>query len=215
MATEQLTLNVSRRQEQGKHAARRLRRAGQVPCILYGRHTEAMALVADSQELAAVADHPHILKLKVKGSKTYNVLLKDLQRDYLANILLHADFVAVNMKEKLHAMVPLEPHGEPIGSHHGAQLQQLVREIDVECLPQDLPERITVEVSALDVHDSISLGDLVMPEGVTPLFADPEVMAFTMLSARIAEEAEAPAEGELPVGEGVEAAAAETDAEAE
>ncbi len=207
MAGTTYALKVECRSATGSPAARRCRRAGKVPCVVYGHGVEALPLAVDAKELAALVRIPHILTLKIDDKHPdRNVLVQEVQWDYLKNVLLHVDFREIRMDEKLRTNVPLAAVGEPAGIVKGGVLDQLVFEIEVECLPADLPEKIEMDVVALDLGDQLVIGELAMPEGVNAVYSDEKQMLAHVFLPRVLveeeEEEEVPVEGEE--GEAVE-----------
>ena len=160
------------REEQGTGASRRLRRSGRVPAILYGGASEPVQLSIDHNEMLRHLEHEafysHILSIDVDG-KTENAVLKDLQRHPAKAQILHADFMRVVAGQAMRMTVPLHFVGEdtsPGIKNSGGVLDRQRNELEIECLPKNLPEYIEVDVSALDINDSIHLEELTLPEGV-------------------------------------------------
>jgi large subunit ribosomal protein L25 len=166
-------LNAELRNDMGKGASRRLRRAGQVPAILYGGAEEPQALTLDHNQLLRSLEHEafysHILSVNVGGTET-RAVLRDLQRHPSKPQIMHVDLLRVSATEKLRMYVPLHFLGEEVAPGvklgGGMVMHELV-EVEVECLPQNLPEFIEVDVSALQLNESLHLSDLRTPEGVT------------------------------------------------
>ena len=208
MANQALAAEI--RENTGKGVARKLRAAGLIPAVLYGKGKATAALSVDPEALgkalhASGAGRNTLIDLKV-GSGSHNVLLKELQRDPIGGHSLHADFFEIDLKETVEVEVPLHFIGKAPGVDFGGILDHPVREIELECLPGAIPERIEVDVSELDVGDSIHVRDLTLPAGVT-LRSDPDLSVASVVAARVVEEAAAAAvvEGEVPA-EGVEGA---------
>ena len=163
-------LNAEPRTDTGKGASRRLRHAGKVPAIMYGGNKEPESLTLNHNEvlrnLAHEAFYSHILTIKVGGAET-RAVLRDLQRHPSKPFVQHMDLMRVSESEKLRMNVPLHFIGEDVapGVKAGGMVSHEIIEVEVECLPKDLPEYIEVDVSGLDVGDSLHLSDLVMPAG--------------------------------------------------
>ncbi len=212
---EILSLEVERRAETGKTAVRRLRRMGRVPAVVYGIH-EATPLTVDPKVLEKLlstrAGSNVLIQLNVEGEKKSDrpVIVKDLQRDSMQGAILHADFLEIRMDQKIKISVPISLKGEAPGIKQGGVLSQLMRELDVECLPIAIPEEIAVDINAVNVNDVIHVRDLTLPEGVD-LLSDPEEPVLTVIIP--AEEEEEKPEEEAVVAEG-EAEAAADQAEA-
>ncbi len=165
-------LNAEPRTDKGKGASRRLRHAGKVPVIMYGGGKDPESLALSQNELLRNLEHEafysHILTVKVGGTET-QAILRDLQRHPSRPIILHMDLQRINAAEKLKTHVPLHFVGEDAapGVKAGGLVSHELTDVLVECLPKNLPEFIEVDISALDVGDSIHLSGLTVPEGVT------------------------------------------------
>jgi large subunit ribosomal protein L25 len=167
-------LNAEPRTDTGKGASRRLRHAGKVPVIMYGGGKDPESLAVTQNELLRnlqnEAFYSHILTVKAGGSET-QAILRDLQRHPSRPIILHMDLQRINASEKLKTNVPLHFLGEDTapGVKAGGLVSHDLTDVLVECLPKDLPEYIEIDISALDIGDSIHLSGLTVPEGVTLL----------------------------------------------
>ena len=169
--SEDFIVHAETRTVQGTGASRRLRRSGRVPAILYGGASEPVQLSIDHNEMLRHLEHEafysHILSIDVDG-KTENAVLKDLQRHPAKAQILHADFMRVVAGQAMRMTVPLHFVGEdtsPGIKNSGGVLDRQRNELEIECLPKNLPEYIEVDVSALDINDSIHLEELTLPEG--------------------------------------------------
>lgn len=161
------------RTDEGKGASRRLRHAGKVPAIVYGAEEAPVSLALDHNQfirhLAEEAFYAHILTLNVDGKKQ-KVVLKDLQRHPASDMkIMHADFLRIDAKHAMTMTIPLHFVGEDVapGVKAGGLVAHLMTDVEVSCLPKDLPEYIEVDVSALEMDASIHLSELVMPKGVS------------------------------------------------
>jgi large subunit ribosomal protein L25 len=200
------TLEIQVDVRDGDAKAKRLRRLGKVPGVLYGPKTQAVALQLDKKEFStrvAGLEGSHLVRFKSKcGALSEKVaLVKDMQFHPISGEVMHADFYEVDLSAKIRVHVPLHFVGKAAGVVRGGILQPVVREIEVECLPMDIPEFFNVEVSALDIGDSAHIEDLSMPEGVTALHPG----KFTLVTVVPPTVEEAPTPAAAPV-EGVEAA---------
>jgi large subunit ribosomal protein L25 len=164
-------LEASIRQDMGKGASRRLRRDKKVPAILYGGNATPVALVMDHDKVMHSLEHEafysHILTVNVDG-KSENAVLKDLQRHPFKPTILHLDLQRVSADEKLRMNVPLHFIGEDMApgvKQSGGVISHLVNDVEIACLPKDLPEYIEVDVSALQLNDTVHLSDLKLPSG--------------------------------------------------
>ena len=211
-AMEPLTLTVVPREETGRHV-HALRRAGRVPAVVYGHRQPPIAVQADAKEVDRIwrrAGRTHLVDLVVAGQATRRVIIRELQRSPRNGRLLHADFFAVNLREKLTAEVPLVITGESpaVSEQKVGQLLQTLNAVKVECLPTDLPPQISVDVSGLAaVDDAVTVADLAVPERVTLVGADPGDVVVKVAALRVREEAaaeaaETPEAGETEASEG-------------
>jgi large subunit ribosomal protein L25 len=169
-----VTLNATPRAEVGSGVARQLRREGMVPAVLYGQGQDAQSLVVNHKELrTALYDHAGALalfNLRIEGeegqAEEKTVTLKDHQVDPIKRTILHADFLEVDINKPLELEVALVLQGKPEGVERGAMLQQIRREVTVSAMPLLLPDQIEVDVSLLEVGESVHVSDIVVPEGV-------------------------------------------------
>jgi large subunit ribosomal protein L25 len=193
-------LDAEFRDDQGKGASRRLRRLGKVPAILYGGKRDARALVVDHTRLAQLMDderfYSTIVALKV-GSQSQAAVLKDVQRHPYRNQIVHIDFQRVLENEKIRMSIPLHFKGaaESKGvKDQGGVLGHVRNDIEVTCLPKDLPEFVEVDVSGLEINQVVKLSDLKLPAGVeiVDLLAGRDGPVASIHMPRVEEE-EAPA----------------------
>lgn len=217
---ETVEIQIEPRESDGKGAARRARRDGKLPGVFYGPKTKAVPLVVDRKEFTSrVADleGSHLIRIKSASPALADkvALVKELQYHPVTGEIVHADLYEVDLTAKIRVKVPLHFVGKAAGVVRGGILQPVVREIEVECLPMDIPEFFDVEVSALDIGDSVHVAELTMPAGVTAA-SESDLTLVTVVPPSIEEaptpaEAAAPAEGAeaaAPVAEGAEAAPA-------
>ncbi|MBW1844647.1 MAG: 50S ribosomal protein L25, partial [Deltaproteobacteria bacterium] len=160
----EFALGVELRKEQGKGVARKLRAAGRIPAVCYRRNAEPVPVSLDPKELdlllrSASAGINTLIDLKVTGGGDFDgrqVLVKELQRDPISGAYLHADLYAVDLQQKIHVSVPINLSGTAIGvSLGGGVLDFATREIDVECLPNAIPEEFTIDVSEIEIGQSL------------------------------------------------------------
>ena len=168
----QFEINAQARTLQGSGASRRLRRAGKVPGIIYGGEATPQAIEIDHNELLLnlkkEAFHASILNIVLDGKKQ-QVLLRDTQRHAYKPLVLHIDFQRVDAKQELHIKVPLHFINEetaPGVKLSGGLVNHVITEIDIQCLPKDLPEFIEIDIGALNVGDSIHISEIKLPKGV-------------------------------------------------
>jgi large subunit ribosomal protein L25 len=194
------------RSDTGKGASRRLRRQGLVPAVLYGGHQQPeMLALAHNQvvrHLQNEAFYSHVLNLKV-GDVTTQAVLKDLQRHPAKPFILHMDFMRVTQDEKIRLVVPLHFINEEKakGVKAGGNVSHHITEVEVSCLPRDLPEFIPIDLVEMEIGDILHLSEIPMPEGVALAHApDPDEPVIVMHGARSAAQSE---EGEEGPEEGV------------
>jgi large subunit ribosomal protein L25 len=185
----------------GKGAARKLRAAGRIPAVVYGRGTESRAISVDPSALQRLlqsggAGMNTLIELSVDGT-TRTVLVKELQRDPVRGRPLHTDFYLVQLDQKVEVSVPIHLVGKAPGVELGGILDHPLREIELECLPRAIPESVDVDVSALQVGDSIHVRDLELPEGAS-VRTDADLAVASVVAPVVVEEPEPeePEEGE-------------------
>lgn len=224
-------LHARTRQMKGKGVAKKLRNSNQIPAVFYGPNREPLKLAMDYPELEGFIKRTGgeniVLDLRVKsdgGTETLNVILKDLQVDPIKDIYLHADFYEISMDKEITVNVPIHLINTPAGIEEGGILQHVRRELTVSCLPGKLIEVLEVDVSQLEIGDSVHIRDLVLPEGITSL--DEEDLTIAVVAAPTVEPEEAveeeveegvlegeEAEAEAVEGEKVEKEKAEAESE--
>jgi len=227
MAGERVKLQVKERERRGSRDARRLRREGMIPGVLYGNGKHSYAICVPERELRRVltgAGGLHaILDVVLEGQTTPHAsILKDYQQDPIRGHISHVDLHEVRLDQPIQASVTVQLVGEPAGAKEGGVLSQVQREINVEALPMEIPEHIDLDVSGMAIGDTLRLVDLAPMEGVTYLDNPEEtVLASVGLPTRVeepepeeAEEGEELPEGEVPEGEEAPEGAAEAPAEA-
>lgn len=208
----QETLQAEKRDVKGTTASKRLRRAGTVPAIVYGSKQDNYAIQVNEKEffdiLRRQSSASFLVNLEIAGAKEKHKLafVQDIQKNALTGKLVHVDFRAVSEKENIHAVIPITLEGEAIGMKEGGLLEHLLHSLEIECLPADLPERVTCNVEALEIGDSVKVGDITFPEGVTPKL-DAQVLVALVAKQRVEEEPTAgAADAAAAEGEGEEAA---------
>jgi large subunit ribosomal protein L25 len=217
MADAPTKLAVSSRTAAGSRAARRLRRSGRVPGVLYGGDGQALAFEVDARELRiALASTGAVLDLSVDGESATPVVLKEAQRDPVRGHTVHVDMLRVRLDQAIHAVVPLELAGveDAPGVKEGGVLEQITRELNVQALPTAIPESIVHAVGEMQIGDTIALAAVTMPQDVTLLDDVEETIIATLSPPRLQVEEETALEEETElVGEGEEAAEAAEGAE--
>lgn len=221
---DQATLKAELRTKTGKGSARATRREGKIPAVVYSKDSEAVSIALDPAELRkAVVGSEHrfntVLTLEIAGSTERTALLKDWQVDPVDRRLLHADFLEIKMGVPLEADVPILLVGKAPGVTEGGILAQIRRVVRVRCLPKNIPVNLDVDISGLEINDSLHVADIVAPSDVELIFAQnftiavctppekEEVVAVDELLAGEVPEGEegAPAEGEEGGAEGEDA----------
>ncbi len=213
----EFALDVELREGKGKGVARKLRATGRIPGICYRRNAEPVPVSLDPKELdrllrTASSGINTLFDLKVAGGGDFDgrqVLVKELQRDPISGAYLHADLYAVDLKQTIHIAIPIHIKGTAVGvTQAGGILDHATRELDVECLPNAIPEEFAIDVSDLEIGDSIHVRDLAVPAGVE-ILNDPDVSIVSVVAPAVVEEEVAPEE------EGVEGVEGEATPEGE
>jgi large subunit ribosomal protein L25 len=176
----QVVFAARNRTDAGSGEARRIRRAGRIPAVVYGRSGKALSIDLDALEFVNSVkgiSESTIVKIEIDG-KTHEAFVKDTQRNIMDGSILHVDFYEVESGTTLRARVSVHIFGNPIGVREGGILETPLHEIEVECLPKDLPERIEVDISELKVNQSIHVRDLALGEGVRLISGADQVVAL-------------------------------------
>src|SRR5947208_5936366 len=198
---KQVKLKAQPRTDVGRSATRKLRAHGLIPAVIYGGKDKPRPLQVAAREINAMMSHASgenvLVELEVAGEdSSRTALVQEVQHSPVGGEIRHVDFHAVSMDQMIQAEVPLEPTGIAVGvKTFGGLLEQSLRSLAIECLPGDLPDRITVDVSQLNIGDSIHVRDIQLPPGVTPK-VQPDLTAFSVV-APIVEEEPAVAEAEV------------------
>jgi large subunit ribosomal protein L25 len=206
---EEITLNIEARADQGKGAARRLRRTGKVPGVFYGPKSAATPITVDRKDFAAhVAnlEGSHLIRFAspVADLQKRVALVREVQHHPVTGSIMHVDFYEVDLTKRLTVTVPLHFIGKARGVADGGILQPILREMEVECLPTDIPQYIEVDVTALAIHDAVQ-----MPANVTAVFETNEAVV-SVLPPTVEEVKVVATEEGAPVEGAVAPAAAET-----
>ena len=213
---ERIEMVVHKREPKGKGGARKLRSQGFIPAIFYGPKTESIPLSCDGKELGSVLERGGqnvLINLKIKGEgsgkKTSDpvVMIRDIQLDPRKGFPIHADLYEVSMKETMTVEVPVRLVGKAEGTKVGGILEQVRREIEIECLPADLPPQIEVDVSHLEIGDSVHVRDISVEK--SKILTDEQLTIATVVPPRVEKEVVPEAEVEAEAEEEAEAAAEE------
>ena len=222
MSTDISTLKAQKREKSGKGPARQLRFKGLIPAVCYGPYDKPLHVAVDPEAIKVAIATPHkfntVIKLQIDGAER-TVLLKDYEKDPVDGHLLHADFLEVRMDKDVSVNVPVVLTGKPEGVTAGGILQQVARTLAVVCKPNDIPEKIEVDVSHLQITESIHLKDVKAPAGVTFKVKGDQTIAVVAVPEKEEEapkpaaavpgaEGAAPAEGAAAAAPGAPGAAA-------
>ena len=217
---EQFEINTTVRKKTGNSPARALRRSGHIPAVLYGPQTEPVLLSVNIKEFEHVLTKGNIgsiiLGLVIQNGKkvTKPAMIKELQSHPLSGNFLHVDFYEIDMQRKINVMIPIVIKGQSKGVEEGGMLQIIRREIEVLCMPGDIPEAFEIDVTDLDIGDSVHVEEIAMGENIE-LLADVNFTVVTVSSPKaeaIAEEEEEEAvEGEASETEGQAGEAADSE----
>lgn len=206
---EQFEIHARVRKTRGNSPARQLRRGGQMPAVLYGRNTDPVLLSVNVKDLERILKKGNIgsiiLNLIIQNGKQFTkpAMIKELQSHPVSGIYLHVDFYEIDMQRKINVMIPIVVKGKAKGVEEGGILQLVRREIEVLCLPGDIPKAIELDITDLDIGDAIHVEDIQLGAGVE-IPAETNFTVVTVVSPKIeapeaveeAEEAEAGEEGE-------------------
>ena len=186
-------LKASKRSEIGSRKVQRLRKMGDIPCIIYGHGLDPQPVSLKKHDVElAILHGERVLELDVEGKKE-NVLIKEVQYDTFGHKILHMDLARVSLDERVEITVPIVLRGTPAGAKEGGVLTQTASDVTIECLVTAIPEEIRVTVNDMNINDVIHMQDLELPEGAT-LISDGDGVVCSV--AVVAEEPEAPAEAE-------------------
>jgi large subunit ribosomal protein L25 len=208
---EQVVLQTTSREPGGKGAARKARREGAVPGVAYGHGKEPRPLLVDAKVLRDILHHHHsgnvLLDLKVDGQAPEGLaaIIKSVQTDPITDALLAVDFQWVSLAEKVHVAVPVATEGAAPGVQEGGILEQILYELQVSCLPGDMPESIVVDISGMQIGDTLHIADIAAPPGVEILTHGDEPLV-TVRHPHVAAVSAEPAEGAEEAEEEEEAA---------
>jgi large subunit ribosomal protein L25 len=189
----QFTVEATVREERGKNAARRLRASGQVPATLYGGRRDALAISVNSRQVVAIlkseSGHNTIFKLKLAGQGEDSVMVKDWQLDPVRGSLLHVDLQRIAMDERIRVKVPVHTFGEPQGVKlQGGIFETVTREVEIECLPADIPEEFRMDVTPLTIGKHLRVADLPFDPAKIKLVTDPQRVIAHVVALRAEEE---------------------------
>ncbi|MGD8377004.1 MAG: 50S ribosomal protein L25 [Acidobacteriota bacterium] len=214
--SKNVVVDVASRSETGKNVARRMRRSGKIPAVLYGMQKPAVSLTVDPDAIQSILQSESgdntLFQLRLDGSesKTRHVMIRDRQKDPVSGALVHIDFMRIDLERKVEIEVPLQIVGTATGvKNEGGVLDFIVRTVEVTCLPQDIPESFEVDVSGLHIGQVFRVRELARDPRYE-ILTEPEQPIVVISAPTVVEEPEAP-----EAAEGAEEAAAEGEAEGE
>jgi large subunit ribosomal protein L25 len=200
---KQVKLAAQIRPETGRTAVKKIKSLGFVPAVIYSHDETPVSLKVSERDITTVLAHAvgeHLLvDLEIADGANRLALIQEVQRHPVTQKVLHVDFHGVSANEAMEASVPLEPIGDAAGVKNGGLLEQLLRSLTISCLPQDLPESINVDVSALAIGKALHVKDIQLPAGVTAV-DEADVIAFLVAEPTAAPEPEAPAAEAVAAG---------------
>jgi large subunit ribosomal protein L25 len=204
-----ITIQAQTREERGKNQARRLRAAGKAPAVLYGVTPDNLPLAVSPRDIARIlhskTGHNTIFNIAVKGGETTPVMIVEWQHDPVKDTLLHVDLKRIDLSQRLLVKVPVYTTGDPQGVKIQGGLHEVVtREIEIECLPDDIPEHFTVDVTGLMIGGSVRASDVALPPSIKLRSSLDAVISHVVAMRAEVTEAPAAAEGEAAAAEPAE-----------
>ena len=165
-----IDIPATKRSETGTGRVNRFRKSGNIPAVLYGKKVETSNLTVDSKTFTKIINNSAsdniLVNLKLDAGEQL-ALVQEVQHDHIKGGILHVDVHAIAMDEEIHAAVPVETIGEAAGAKMGGQLEILLHKLEVRCLPKDLPQKIVIDVSHLNIEDAVHVRELNLPAGVS------------------------------------------------
>jgi large subunit ribosomal protein L25 len=197
-----IVVSAEVRASRGKNEAHRTRRAGQIPAVIYGSHKDPVAVAVNPRDISKIihsnTGYNTIFKMEIAGGETTPVMLVDRQVDPIRGTLLHADFKRIDLTKRIRVSVPVLTTGEAKGVKvQGGLLEVITRAVEIECLPDDIPEKFVVDVTELMIGQAKRASDVAMT-GSMKLVSSPDAVIAHSVALRAEEVAAAPAEGAAP-----------------
>ncbi|PTX55238.1 LSU ribosomal protein L25P [Melghirimyces profundicolus] len=192
------TITVEKRESRPRSILTRLRREGRVPAVVYGKGIENELIHLENSEVIKMLQQEGtsaVYEIRFPDGKSRKVMIRELQKDRVKDQILHIDFKEVKMNEPIEAEVPVELTGEPKGVKEGGILEQQLRSVKIRCLPDEIPESAKGEIGDLEIGESITAGDLRVPE-VAELLTDPQEVVASVRPPQVEQEKEAEEEAE-------------------
>lgn len=183
-----VAIETTIRTDAGRKPARRCRREGRLPAVIYGHNKQNLSVAIPLYEFVQHVQHGvHLLELELADQENETVLIKDIQYNYLGTDPVHVDFTRVDLTERVKITVPVTLRGTPVGVNEGGMLQQVLNELEIECVVTDIPDQIKTRVNDLNIGDSVHARAVELPEGAV-LVTDPDAVIANV--SMVAEEAE-------------------------
>jgi len=204
MKTE-ITVTAEARASRGKNEARRTRRAGMIPAVVYGAYKDPVPIAVNPKQIAQIlhskTGHNTIFNLSIQGGEDAAVMVVDGQHDPIKGNLLHVDLKRIDLTKRIRVAVPISVHGEPKGvKQQGGLLETITREVEIECLPNEIPENFTVDVAELLIGQSTRASDLALSGSIKLISSPDSVLAHVITIKVVAEPTPAEAAA-VPVAE--------------
>jgi len=203
MSSKESTIQVQPRTERGNGCARRARRLGRIPAVIYGHSHQGQPLSVDENALRQVIHHPGLIQMTIGEDKPVSVIVKDVQRECVSGRILHVDFQEVRADEVVTITIEIEAVGTPIGTQAGGQLEQVLRHLEVKLKARDMFDSLKVDVSHLELNAVLHVRELLLPADVTTA-TDPSAAVFQVRLPKIEEEVVPEGEAAVEGEEGVE-----------
>lgn len=209
---EIIKVSATRRDESGKSSSGRLRRAGQIPAIAYGRNHAAVQVAISPKSLLQVLASAHgknsVVELAIEGGETLTVMVRDYDYHPISREFVHADFLQIKLDQPVDVEVPFRTVGKPKGTVTGGILQQIFRTIPVRCLPERIPASLEVDVTELDMGESLKASAIKLPEGVKVRLPEEQTVVVVAAPEKGGEEEAKPGAPGAPAAAGAPAAGA-------
>ena len=198
------TIKAGIRKDFGKRASRRTRKKGRIPVILYGPGIASVPLILDKKDISMIlkSESGENTVFKVSfDSETRNAMIKEIQKDPVSGEILHADLIQIEMDKAIRVSVPLVSVGEAVGvKTEGGFVNFVIREVEIECLPKNIPDNIEIDISSLHINQSLKIDDIIPAEGVE-IVSDPSAMVIHIEAPGAEEEVVKKEEEEEIIGE--------------
>ena len=200
-----ITVTAEARASRGKNEARRTRRAGMIPAVVYGAYKDPVPVAVNPQHIAQIlhskTGHNTIFNLSIKGGESAAVMVVDGQHDPIKGNLLHVDLKRIDLTKRIRVAVPITVHGEPKGvKQQGGLLESITREVEIECLPDEIPENFSVDVGELMIGQSKRASDLAL-SGSMKLISSPEAVLAHVITIKVVAEPTPAEAAAVPVAE--------------